>query len=430
MRDVLTSEQVLSLLSGIVGEVSEHDESVVKFTPKRFDGDFEVVLSIEDLNFAVELINQSSEEDDTGLYKTDYYEILCREENRFSIINRQIDRLDPLNDTDNGITYVLGKPSLAYAIKTLIKANASGLLNDFRTYFSRSELRRVAEESGNNTIVLCDYLYYVIIRCWSLKITSNTPMKLKSFHKLVTSYIFQISFNLSSVIIPIKTLDELFRRRISGRMRRSSINELDPPRRAYTNDLVYHYQMALSSDVSFLSYLSFYHIFEHYFESVFNDDLIETVKRELTSPSFSYKRKNDIAGLIKKVSKAVQLRGENQSFNEQAALKLTLDKYVVVDTLKADLESYKSGQTDYYKLNKVTFSEGDTIDFDDIDKEKIIAQIAKRVYKTRNSLVHSKDGDKSKYTPFHDDKQLLPELPLLQFMAEQVIINSSEDIRT
>jgi len=188
--------------------------------------------------------------------------------------------------------------------------------------------------------------------------------------------------------------------------------------------------MALSSDVSFLSYLSFYHIFEHYFESVFNDDLIETVKRELTSPSFSYKRKNDIAVLIKKVSKAVQLRGENQSFNEQAALKLTLEKYVVVDTLKADLESYKSGQTDYYKLNKVTFSEGDTIDFDEIDKEKIIAQIAKRVYKTRNSLVHSKDGDKSKYTPFHDDKQLLPELPLLQFMAEQVIINSSEDIRT
>jgi len=222
MRDVLTSEQVISLLSSIVGEESEHDESVVKFTPKRFDGDFEVVLSIEDLNFAVELINQSSEEDDTGLYKTDYYEILCREENRFSIINRQIDRLDPLDDTDNGITYVLGKPSLAYAIKTLIKANASGLLNDFRTFFSRSELRRIAEESGNNTIVLCDYLYYVTIRCWSLKITSNTPTKLKSFHKLVTSYIFQISFNLSSVLIPIKTLDELFRRRISGRLRRSS----------------------------------------------------------------------------------------------------------------------------------------------------------------------------------------------------------------
>ena len=428
MRDVLTSEQVLSLLSNIVGEVSEHNGSVVKFTPKRFDGDFVVVLNIEDLNFAVEQINQSSEEDDSGLYMSDYYEILCREENRFPIINRQIDRLDPLEDTDNGITYVLGKPSLSYAIKTLIKASASGLLNDLRNLYPGSYLTHIAEKSGNNTIVLCEYLYHVTIRCLSLKITSNTPTKLKSFHKLVMSYIFQISFNLSSVLIPIKTLDELFRRRISGRLRRSSMKELDPPRRAYINDLVYHYQMALSSDVSFLSYLSFYHIFEHYFESVFNDDLIETVKRELTSPSFSYKRKNDIAGLIKKVSKAVQLRGENQSFNEQAALKLTLEKYVVVDTLKADLESYKSGQTVYYKLHKVVFSEGDTIDFDEIDKEKIITQLAKRVYKTRNSLVHSKDGDKSKYTPFHDDKQLLPELPLLQFMAEQVIINSSEEI--
>jgi hypothetical protein len=299
MLDDLTSEKVISLLSSIVGEESEHDESVVKFTPKRFDGDFEVVLNIEDLNCAVDLINQSLEKDDAGLYKTDYYEILCRVENRFSPINRQIDRLDPLEDIDNGITYFLGKPSLAYAIKTLYKVNASGLLSDFRNFIPGSYFKYITDESGEKTIMLCDYINNIYFRCLSLMIKSNKPMKLSNFHNLVTSYIFQISYNSSNVIIPLKTLDELFRRRISGRMRRVSISELDPPRRTYPNDLVYHYQMALSSDVPFLIYISFYHIFEHFFETVFNDDLIETVKKELTSPSFSYKRKKDIAGIIK-----------------------------------------------------------------------------------------------------------------------------------
>ena len=87
--------------------------------------------------------------------------------------------------------------------------------------------------------------------------------------------------------------------------------------------------------------------------------------------------------------------------------------------------STNSEKIQYYKQNKVEFSGGIEFDLDDADHEKILKSLTKRIYATRNSLVHSKDGDKSRYTPFRDDRVLVKEVPLMRFISEMVILMES-----
>lgn len=107
-------------------------------------------------------------------------------------------------------------------------------------------------------------------------------------------------------------------------MRRSRAEELDPPRRTYNEDLVSHYILAISTDSPTVQYLSFYHVLEHFFESVFNDDLVDQIKSALTQPGFSYKRKKDVSQLIATIKKNLQIRSETITFSEIDALRLSL----------------------------------------------------------------------------------------------------------
>lgn len=66
------------------------------------------------------------------------------------------------------------------------------------------------------------------------------------------------------------------------------------------------------------------------------------------------------------------------------------------------------------------------MNFRNEDRANIITTLAERIYSTRNSLVHSKDGEKKKYEPFKDDKYLLKEIPLMRFIAESIISKESQ----
>lgn len=43
----------------------------------------------------------------------------------------------------------------------------------------------------------------------------------------------------------------------------------------------------------------------------------------------------------------------------------------------------------------------------------------------KNSIVHSKSGEKAVYSPFVDDDALRKEIPLLRYIAEEIIIKTS-----
>ena len=78
---------------------------------------------------------------------------------------------------------------------------------------------------------------------------------------------------------------------------------------------------------------------------------------------------------------------------------------------------------------EVPFSNGDIVDFNDIANPKIYRKFAARIYKTRNSIVHSKSGEKAVYSPFQDDKSLEMEIPLIRYIAEEIIIKTSMIMR-
>ncbi len=90
-----------------------------------------------------------------------------------------------------------------------------------------------------------------------------------------------------------------------------------------------------------------------------------------------------------------------------------------------EYDEYDENLCEYYKTAKVKFSNGDAVDFDNADESITSKKLATRIYKTGNSIVHSKESEQSKYMPFRDGKMLVKEIPLLRFIAEQTIIDSS-----
>jgi hypothetical protein len=238
------------------------------------------------------------------------------------------------------------------------------------------------------------------------------------------AFLFQLTYNLNVPIVESRYLDNLIRsnRIMSGR--RSSIEDIDAPKRLYISDLTYHYQMGVATDSPSHEYLSYYHVAEHFFEEVYNDDMINSIRDKITQPDFSYRRKKDIQNLIREINKRLKIRNETVTFNEQEALRLTLEKYIDPAELVAKVKEYDPTLLDYYKNNDVSFSGGMKVDLESSDST-LADNLTKRIYKTRNSIVHSKEGEKGKYIPFEHDKILVKEVPLLRFIAEGIIIKTS-----
>ncbi|MBN2737394.1 MAG: hypothetical protein JXR70_10475, partial [Spirochaetales bacterium] len=402
----------------------KNDEIIFKITKQDKFKEFKLTKS-EFLNI-IHKLQEYQTSDDIILYNSNYYEILVREESRFSFGLRH--KNEPLiqNDHDNGIKYELSSPSNEYLIFLLNKINEINSDKKFLKIYTPVNFFWVKiEELGENADIF-DVVKMHLFRYPTLKIYSNNNLNFEQLKKHSMSFIFNLSYNSEYTIVPQRYIDDIFRFRNPRTKKRCPLNEIDSPRRFYSTDLIYHYQMALSSNNPFLEYISFFHVAEHFFESVFSDELILKIKNDLTSPGFSYRRKRDINGLIKSISKAIQFRNEKMIFNENEALKLTLMKFVKLSEIQISLNDYEPTLINYYKTTLVPFSNGSRINFEEHEENRIYKSIADRIYKTRNALVHSKDGDKSRYKPFFDDKDLLPEIPLVRFIAEMIIIGSSK----
>ena len=115
--------------------------------------------------------------------------------------------------------------------------------------------------------------------------------------------------------------------------------------------------------------------------------------------------------------------------NEPEALELTLKKFVTdTNFLKSELQSIAPTLVEYFKTTDVPFSNGNKVNFETGNSDEILKNLSKRIYSTRNSIVHSKETSKSKYTPFKDDKDLINEIYLMRVIAEIVIIANSKEL--
>ena len=111
--------------------------------------------------------------------------------------------------------------------------------------------------------------------------------------------------------------------------------------------------------------------------------------------------------------------------NELESLMYVLNEYIVIDDLKDKMDSQ---EINYYGNNSVPFSKGTVISWNDANG--VYKTLAKRIYYTRNALIHSKSGrDKERYKPYEDEKELQKEIPLICAIAEMIIINSSNILK-
>jgi hypothetical protein len=192
--------------------------------------------------------------------------------------------------------------------------------------------------------------------------------------------------------------------------------------------------LAVSAKDPVVIFLSHYHVIEHFFESVFYDYLNQEIKKIITNPGFSYNREKDINKLISMVKDSLSAINGDSTFKESEALKICLTTYIDLDELVADITQVDPKLLDYYTSKQVSFSRDTTINFNNSNQQKIYEQLANRIYKTRNAIVHSKErikekAYKDKYTPFVDDSVLFREIPLIQLISEKIIFKTSEEFK-
>ena len=406
-------------------DLDETEDSFL-YSP-RFNSSENITLTLtkEKLESEIENLRVFDAPSETVLSDDKSYEILVREEghfHRFLPRSRGDDVVLEVGDPENKITYILGRPSnpfSLYLIKIAAQYGEPRALS--RPGMSGSMMTRILEEQP----CVLELVKKFIAGRLTLKLVSETKKTVSEFDKFSSAFLFNITYNTDTALVQQRDFDELLRTGRITRSRRSSLDEIDPPRRTYVPDLIHHYQLAVGTENPMLEYISYYHIVEHFFESIFNEALVEKVRNKLTHPDFSYKRKKDISSLIKDIGKSIKMRDDSMTFSEQEGLRLTLAKHVDLSDLKQKLKDYDDSLISYYKTSPVSFSSAPVVDLEGDDEDLIFKNLAGRIYKNRNSIVHSKESEKSKYTPFRDDKTLVKDVPLIRFISEQIIFATS-----
>jgi len=374
-------------------------------------------------------LTQFSTDQDVELFGNNTYEVLVRNENRISS-SRDIEQKDIVNK----IEYKINKPTdnfLIFFIYNLGRQNTPQILrNGIMPY----RLRRLFDNPRQQELFPVEFdiinvIKEILPKLETLQIVSENNKRKSEFEQLVYSFLFNLGYNLDYTFQPLRFMDEFTQPYRIGRLRRANFSDVEPPKRIYLNELILHYQKGISSDSIDHQFLSFYHVLEHFYEKIYNDDILNSIKGELTKPNFSYKRNKDISNLVNLIQSRLKYKNDEFQLNEPEALELTLKKFVKdLSYLANELRTISPSLIEYFKTTEVPFSKGNRVNFENPNTNEVYSNLARRIYLTRNSIVHSKETDKSKYTPFRDDKDLLTEIYLLRLIAEIVIIDNSKEL--
>lgn len=334
------------------------------------------------------------------------------------------------DDSVNGINYEIGYPTIEYSLYLLM------LIIDMNHQQGRRiEALPVRLQSPSGIHIngeMEDTLETILpkrIGEFSLKIknTSADYKSLNMFRKMKTSFIFEFMYKTGNYLIEFLDILDMFPINRGMRRRANGMQIDTPPLREYSEDVVDYYKQALASNNPYIKYISFYHVMEYFYDEVFKRKMVTDLKNKITHPDFSYKDDDKIFEIAKFVKNRLRMNDETGQGNELESLKYVLKEYISIDNLKTRINTIDSNALNYYQNNKVSFCNAPIIGW--ADSQGVFTQMAKRIYFTRNSLVHSKSGkNKERYRPYQDEKQLQLEIPLVKAVAEAIIINSSKII--
>lgn len=253
------------------------------------------------------------------------------------------------------------------------------------------------------------------VNCHTLKVTKPQSSGI-NLDEAIDSFHYTYMCNTENPI-KVYSIEEIIR--ILNAQEYTFNLDFEAPKRKYNSNLMDYYNLAISSKDPFISFISYYHIIEYYFDEVYREQQINTLRSSITSPRFSYKDDKQLYNIIEKIIKDNRFVRENGSGNEQQSLNYVLNKYI------SDLDGFKERLNDedlnFYQNQNVSFSTGDIINWNR-DNDKILKAISNRIYKTRNALIHSKSSKKDvTYHPYLHKTELEKEISLIKTVAEHII---------
>lgn len=331
-----------------------------------------------------------------------------------------------VEDSVNGVTYRLGLASPEYCIYviSMICENEEldyyRTIRDFRMTFNFASRKAAYENNFDFEKILPRTL-----RLTSLKMQFKHETNLSQIKKYASAFEYLFMYKRGYALFEVSNIRTLLRMEGGGRSRVLNIEEA--PKRSVNPEILEFYSMGLASEDPFTIYISFYHIIEYYFDEVYQKKLIDDMKEKITSPDFSYKNDKKLLDLATFINKRMKSDNEAGKGNELESLKYVLTTFAPIEELKEKLNEINPTLVQFYSEKSVSFTGSQQLKITWNDLEGVYTSLAKRIYTTRNALVHSKSGQNDKlYKPLKHKEILRKELPLIQVVAEMVIIKSGD----
>lgn len=395
-------------------DIDEEEDIIIPLSDNRFYDSQTKSVTIENdrIKESFEQMRQKQSEN-MQLYTKDYYEV--------AVTGRWINGRElQIEDTVNGVNYYLGRASLEYVLMMCeqICDDASIKQNIIRI---RYPANRLIERDG----ITAEGIIGSVLRINTIRIKSIYENNLISFKKYCSSFEYLYMYKTRFSIFKISNLSDIYERNGGGRARISELSE--PPRRLVNEETLEYYSMGVDADDPFTKYISFYHVLEYYFDEAYKNKLICEMKNKLTEPSFSYKSEKKIYELAVWIGNRIKVDVEDGRGNELDSLKYVLEEYVDINELATAIDEWNCSLRDYYGTTPVTFTGSKNGVIPWSDREGVYTSLAKRIYCTRNALVHSKSGQAEKqYKPRKHKAILNKEIPLIQLISETIIFKAGD----
>ena len=358
------------------------------------------------------------------IVKDTYYEIPIIAENDEKFLKKSIlyNNFDKIIDETNKIEYEITPMSLENCINMLrialkdtkteteVKWEFNKAINFSEVPFDRYDIKN--EKSIQD-------IFYKIFKLKTLKITSEKVYDQEKFKNLATSFLFEIMVkNDVGISIQNNLYKALY---LHDEWEDNKIKNFGKaPLSFYNKNVINYYKRALAANNAYIKYISYYQVLEYYFDEIFKENIYNDLRSILMNGGFSAEKDKELDKLVKLIKKKIK---ENGYGNEQESLLFLLKKYIKLEELKDKLNEITPN---WYSNNKVEFSGAPKISWN--DEKGWLNSIVNRIYKTRNSLVHSKSGSEERYKPYKDDEELKLEIPLIKALAELVIIYSGKPL--
>ena len=289
------------------------------------------------------------------------------------------------------------------------------LLHEFacrkiRVAMSSFRLQRILERSNRKDIELFNLLRIFFSEYCALTIKTKQGTRMPAnIIDIAKAHLFNCSMSMGSNYFLVEKEDlEVSSKSTIERFIKK--NKVETPHKKYNDEMVQYYIEANITRVPKIQFLSFFNVLEYYADELNEDKICKQIQSIVTDPHFKQSK-------VKEYRKVSKIFDNKNIFHDDQTLLALLNSYLDKEKLIEFLDKNPFyTENSAYKIKETILKS---------DDGNLIAKVKKRIYGVRNALVHSKEGNSVKYTPIKDDLHIKEEIPLIKFLAEQIIINSA-----